>query len=101
MKQFEIAYTDGTIIWGKSRADWEKAPSIGVQAIIILHDDDSAQEIIRGYDWYTLHSSGEITGMDSDSVPKLAKGGELVPIREHKQLCEYALKHSQIWNRGT
>ena len=99
MKQFEITYSDGKIVSGTNARAWRKAADTGVQIIIILHNDDSAQEIMRGFDWYTLQSNDDIVGTDGAPASGRAKEGELISTEEHTQLCEYAINSSSIWNR--
>jgi hypothetical protein len=98
MKQFEITYTNGDIISGRTMPDWVAAPATGVQNITFLHDDDSAQSRLHGFDYYIYDGSGDIVGTDI-LMPGVVKEGELTEFGRFAMLRDSVFKQSRIWNR--
>jgi hypothetical protein len=112
MKQFEITYSDGKIYSGENLSDWNSCPPTGVQNVTVLHDDDSAQERIYGFDYYILDDDNQVIGTDV-LVPGSVKEGELLETAIYFKLRDSVFKggpnplgvnggnqgHSKIWNR--
>jgi hypothetical protein len=98
MKQFEITYSDGQIFSGETLSDWNSCPPTGVQNVTVLHDDDSAQERIHGFDYYILDDDNQVIGTDV-LVPGSVKEGELIAGSKFILLRDSVFNHSKIWNR--
>ena len=98
MKQFEITYTNGDIVSGRTMADWVAAPATGVQNVTFLHDDDSAQSRLYGTDYYIYDGSGDIVATDI-MMPGVAKEGELIAFGRFAILRDSAFQQSRIWDR--
>ena len=98
MKQFEITYTNGDIVSGRTMADWVAAPATGVQNVTFLHDDDSAQSRVHGTDYYIYDGSGAIVGSDI-MLPGVVKEGELTEFGRYVMLRDSGHQQSRIWNR--
>lgn len=98
MKQFEITYTNGQIISGENLSDWNAAPGTAVQNVTVLHDDNSAQERIYGFNFYILDGDNQIIGTDI-LMPGSVKEGELIPKGKHILLRDSVFTHSKIWDR--
>jgi len=98
MKRFEIYYTNGVIISGETTSDWNMAPSAGVQNVVVLHDDDSAQERIYGVDFYVLMADNQIVGSDI-LLPGSVKFGEQIAFVDFELIRDSAFHRSKIWDR--
>lgn len=98
MKRFEITYSNGQIFSGESLSDWNSCPPTGVQNVTVLHDDDSAQERIHGFDYYILDDDNQVVGTDV-LIPGSVKEGELLEKSKFILLRDSVFNHSRIWDR--
>lgn len=99
MKRFEIYYTNGRIISGESLSDWNAAPANGINNVVVLHDDDSAQERLHGVDFYILDADNQIVGTDI-LLPGAVKHGEQVAFGAFVRVRDSVFTRSRIWNRA-
>lgn len=98
MLRFEIYYTDGSIVSGENTSDWNAAPSINLQNVVVLHDDDSAQERIFGVDFYILNADNQIEGSDI-ILPGSVKHGSLIAFEDFVLIRDSVFTRSKIWDR--
>ena len=98
MLQFEIYYDTEDIVSGENLADWIAAPATGIQAVCVLHDDDSAQERIHGFDFYILDDDNPVVGSDV-MLPGSLKEGSLIEKNRYIWIRDSIFTQSRIWNR--